>query len=163
MHSISNNARIGTNMEYSTPVSSTRRYEFTEWKGIKYGRITDLDRLSEFKLLRATREELLWSPRSKSTLKSQVPLPTRPPSAETRPQESQYWDNFGHLQDTDTSSRTYKAIVSSTAKSGYRPDLRAPAVARASAIRFSQRPKKDTPEAKVRGAKATKAAAAKDE
>merc|ERR1711925_42425 len=62
-----------------------------------------------------------------------------------------------------TTRKTYKAIVSSTAKSGYRPDLRAPAVARASAIRFSQRPKKDTPEAKVRGAKAKKAAAAKDE
>merc|ERR1712093_346548 len=65
--------------------------------------------------------------------------------------------------DTKTTRKTYKAIVSSTAKSGYRPDLRAPAVARASAIRFSQRPKKDTPEAKVRGAKAKKAAAAKDE
>merc|ERR1712098_319757 len=56
-------------------------------EGNLQGRNTDLDRLSESKLLRATREELLWSPRSKSTPKSQVPLPTRPPSAETRPQE----------------------------------------------------------------------------
>merc|ERR1712225_217641 len=45
------------------------------------------EKAAKSKLLRATREELLWSPRSKSTPKSQVPLPTRPPSAETRPQE----------------------------------------------------------------------------
>jgi len=59
--------------------------------------------------------------------------------------------------------RTYKGIVSSTAKSGYRSDLRAEAVARASAIRLSQTPKKDAPEKKLRGSKAKKAAAEKDE
>lgn len=59
--------------------------------------------------------------------------------------------------------RTYKGIVSHTAKSGYRADLRAEAVARASAIRQSQRPVKEEPEAKLRGAKAKKAAAAKEE
>jgi large subunit ribosomal protein L28e len=59
--------------------------------------------------------------------------------------------------------RTYKSIVSSTAKSGYRPDLRAAAVARASAIRLSQNPKKDAPEKKLRGNAAKKAAASKEE
>ncbi|EPE34589.1 60S ribosomal protein L28 [Glarea lozoyensis ATCC 20868] len=59
--------------------------------------------------------------------------------------------------------KTYKTIVSNTAKSGYRSDLRPYAVARASAIRKSQTPKKDLPESKVRGAKAKKAAAEKDD
>jgi large subunit ribosomal protein L28e len=62
-----------------------------------------------------------------------------------------------------TSCRTYKAIANTTAKAGYRPDLRADAVARASAIRQSQRAKKDTPESKPRGAKARKAAEVKEE
>ena len=55
----------------------------------------------------------------------------------------------------------YKSVASSTAKEGYRADLRQEAVARASAIRKSQQPKKETPEKKLRGAKA-KAAAEKD-
>ena len=54
--------------------------------------------------------------------------------------------------------RTYKGIVNYTAKQGYRADLRQEAVARASAIRQSQRPKKESPEKKVRGARAKKAA-----
>ncbi|KAL2216895.1 60S ribosomal protein L28 [Thermoascus aurantiacus ATCC 26904] len=54
--------------------------------------------------------------------------------------------------------KIYKAVASNTAKNGYRADLRAEAVARASAIRLSQRPKKDAPPAKLRGAKARKAA-----
>jgi large subunit ribosomal protein L28e len=59
--------------------------------------------------------------------------------------------------------RTYKAIASQTAKSGYRPDLRAAAVARASAIRRAQLPKKEAPAPKLRGAKAKKAVAEKEE
>ena len=66
-------------------------------------------------------------------------------------------------QQADIVLRTYKGIVSSTAKSGYRSDLRAEAVSRASAIRLSQTPKKDAPEKKLRGAKAKKAAAEKNE
>ncbi|KUJ20115.1 ribosomal protein L28e [Mollisia scopiformis] len=62
-----------------------------------------------------------------------------------------------------TTRKTYKGIVSSTAKSGYRADLRSEAVARSSAIRQSQRTKKDVPEKKLRGSKAKKAAAEKDE
>ncbi|CAG8954147.1 hypothetical protein HYFRA_00009251 [Hymenoscyphus fraxineus] len=59
--------------------------------------------------------------------------------------------------------KTYKTIASNIAKSGYRSDLRADAIARASAIRQSQVPKKAAPESKLRGAKAKKAAAEKDE
>lgn len=50
--------------------------------------------------------------------------------------------------------RTYSGIVNSTTKRGYRPDLRKDAVARASAIRKSQKPVKEDKPAKLRGAKA---------
>ncbi|EME43047.1 hypothetical protein DOTSEDRAFT_35388 [Dothistroma septosporum NZE10] len=53
--------------------------------------------------------------------------------------------------------KLYKSVVNSTAKKGYRSDLRAEAVARASAVRSSQREKKDRAEPKLRGAKARKA------
>jgi large subunit ribosomal protein L28e len=55
--------------------------------------------------------------------------------------------------------RAYKAIASMAAKKGYRGDLRAVAVQRASAIRKSQRPVKADAEKKLRGAQARKAAA----
>jgi large subunit ribosomal protein L28e len=58
--------------------------------------------------------------------------------------------------------RTYKAIANQAAKSYYRPDLRAAAVARASAIRRAQRPTKPSPERKLRGNAAKKAAAAQE-
>jgi large subunit ribosomal protein L28e len=54
-------------------------------------------------------------------------------------------------------SRIYKGIANQTAKNNYRPDLRGPAVSRASAIQSSQKAKKETPEKKLRGAKARKA------
>lgn len=57
-----------------------------------------------------------------------------------------------------TARRTYSAIVNSTTKRNYRPDLRKDAVARASAIRKSQKPVKADKQSKLRGAKATKAA-----
>ncbi|KAI9836686.1 MAG: hypothetical protein M1819_001322 [Sarea resinae] len=56
------------------------------------------------------------------------------------------------------SRKLYKIVANTTAKNGYRSDLRAEAVARASALRQSQRPKKETPEKKLRGVKAKKAA-----
>lgn len=58
--------------------------------------------------------------------------------------------------------RTYKAVANQVAKNSYRPDLRPAAVARASAIRRSQRPVKPEPEKKLRGNAAKKAAAAKE-
>ncbi|KAL8674616.1 MAG: hypothetical protein Q9168_000991 [Polycauliona sp. 1 TL-2023] len=54
--------------------------------------------------------------------------------------------------------KVYKGIVNHTAKQNYRADLRQEAVARASAIKESSRPKKEAPQKKVRGAKARKAA-----
>jgi large subunit ribosomal protein L28e len=50
--------------------------------------------------------------------------------------------------------KAYATIVDSTTKKGYRSDLRAEAVARASAIKMSQRAKKDLPARKARGKKA---------
>ncbi|KAI1437696.1 60S ribosomal protein L28 [Xylaria sp. CBS 124048] len=55
--------------------------------------------------------------------------------------------------------KTYVAVANQAAKHSYRPDLRQAAVARASAIRHSQKPTKATPEPKLRGSKAKKAAA----
>ncbi|KAH7308211.1 60S ribosomal protein L28 [Stachybotrys elegans] len=57
-----------------------------------------------------------------------------------------------------SSRKTYKTVANQAAKSGYRADLRSAAVERASAIRRSQRPVKPTPEPKLRGNKAKKAA-----
>ena len=54
--------------------------------------------------------------------------------------------------------RIYKGVADKTAKNGYRGDLREDAVARVSAIRQSQQPKKDTPPKKLRGSQAKKAA-----
>jgi large subunit ribosomal protein L28e len=57
--------------------------------------------------------------------------------------------------------RTYKAIANQIAKNGYRADLRQAAVARASALRRSQRAPKPEPEKKLRGPAAKRAAAEK--
>lgn len=54
--------------------------------------------------------------------------------------------------------RTYRSVATMVAKTGYRADLRAAAVARASAIRRSQRPVKADHEVKLRGKAAQKAA-----
>lgn len=54
-------------------------------------------------------------------------------------------------------TRVYKGIVNYTAKQGYRADLRQEAVARASSIRQSHKPKKEDREVKLRGSKAKKA------
>lgn len=58
----------------------------------------------------------------------------------------------------DVACRIYKGVADKTAQNGYRADLREEAVARVSAIRQSQKPKKDTPPQKPRGAKARKTA-----
>lgn len=55
------------------------------------------------------------------------------------------------------SRKMFKSVVNATAKKGYRSDLRAEAVARASAVKKSQGEKKGMPGAKLRGAKARKA------
>jgi large subunit ribosomal protein L28e len=53
--------------------------------------------------------------------------------------------------------RIYKGVADRTAKNGYRADIREEAVARVSAVRRSQLPKKDAPAKKARGSKARKA------
>lgn len=53
-------------------------------------------------------------------------------------------------------SRIYKGVADKTAKNSYRADLREEAVARVSAVRRSQLPKKDAPAQKLRGSKARK-------
>jgi large subunit ribosomal protein L28e len=58
--------------------------------------------------------------------------------------------------------RIHVGIANNVAKNGYRADLRQAAVARASAIRKSQKPVKESPEKKLRGSKAKKAAAEKE-
>ncbi|KAI1117122.1 ribosomal L28e family protein [Nemania sp. NC0429] len=54
--------------------------------------------------------------------------------------------------------KTYVAVANQAAKHGYRADLREAAVARASALRHSYKDTKPTPEPKLRGNKAKKAA-----
>ncbi|KAI9718993.1 MAG: hypothetical protein M1828_006369 [Chrysothrix sp. TS-e1954] len=84
-----------------------------------------------------------------------VKLVTKKSSHNHKPASSRATTAYG----SNTSSRKiYRSVAGSTAKRGYRADLRQEAIARASAIKDSQRKKKDAPEKKVRGAKARKAA-----
>lgn len=55
-------------------------------------------------------------------------------------------------------NRIYKGVASKTAQNGYRADIREDAVARVSAIRRSQKAKKEVAPPKPRGAQARKAA-----
>lgn len=55
-------------------------------------------------------------------------------------------------------NRIYKGVASKTAQNGYRADIREDAVARVSAIRRSQKAKKEAAAKKPRGAQARKAA-----
>lgn len=61
------------------------------------------------------------------------------------------------INDALFACRTYKNVANYTAKAGYRPDLRQAAIARASAVKRSQRPVKPEPEKKLRGKKAAAA------
>ncbi|KAH8600785.1 ribosomal L28e protein family-domain-containing protein [Bisporella sp. PMI_857] len=91
--------------------------------------------------------------------KGGVTLITKKGSAAQKPVAS----NQATFGGNKTTRKTYKSIASTVAKGGYRGDLRADAVARASAIRKSQRPVKESPEVKLRGAKARKAEAEKEQ
>lgn len=86
-----------------------------------------------------------------------VTLTTKLSKRSNKPAKSLQTSSFNA---STPSRKLYKSIVSSTAKKGYRPDLRAEAVARASAVRQSQRENKKDYEKKLRGAKAKKAAEA---
>jgi len=84
-----------------------------------------------------------------------VVLSTKQDGEQNKPASELKTAKFG----SSTSTRkTYRSIVESTAKKGYRPDLRRESVARASAIRKGQRPVKTDYPVKLRGAKARKEA-----
>lgn len=84
-----------------------------------------------------------------------VVLTTKKNDKANKPGSELQTATFGSSSST---RKTYRSIVNSTAKRGYRPDLRRESVARASAIRQSQRAKKDDYPVKLRGAKARKEA-----
>jgi large subunit ribosomal protein L28e len=85
--------------------------------------------------------------------KGGVSLLTKKSNKSSNPASQLQTSSFG----ASTSTRkTYRGIVNSTAKRGYRTDLRGPAVARASAIRKSQKPAKEDRPAKLRGNAAKK-------
>lgn len=91
---------------------------------------------------------------SSLTLELQIALTTKLPSRTHQPARSTQSSSFSA---STPSRKLYKNVVNSTAKKGYRSDLRAAAVARASAVKLSQREKKDAPAPKLRGKKARKA------
>ncbi|OQE13145.1 hypothetical protein PENFLA_c053G06774 [Penicillium flavigenum] len=83
-----------------------------------------------------------------------VAVTTKKPSNPQQPAQNVVTVTYG----PSTSNRKiYKGVADKTAKNNYRADLREEAVARVSAVRRSQLPKKDTPAQKPRGAKARKA------
>jgi large subunit ribosomal protein L28e len=59
-------------------------------------------------------------------------------------------------------SRIYKAVADHVGKNSYRSDLNQHAVARASAIKLSQKEKKETPQQKPRGRRAKQLVAEKE-
>lgn len=90
-------------------------------------------------------------------ISKQVSLVTKNPSRTNKPGKSLSTTSFSA---STPNRKVYRSVVNSTARRGYRPDLRAEAVARASAVKRSQADKKDTPAAKLRGGRARKAKAA---
>ncbi|KAL2383694.1 hypothetical protein RJZ90_002445 [Blastomyces dermatitidis] len=90
-----------------------------------------------------------------ATESGNIAVTTKKPAMGHRPASSTVTNTYSS---TATSRKIYKGVANTAAKSGYRPDLRAEAVSRVSAIRKSQRPKKEAPVKKARGAKARKAA-----
>ncbi len=160
----------------SSPVIPTTRRTFTRARYESAARFRLSEELSANNmncstLVSSTRRLSVSSPPrrvSRSSARSPVavtspPLPSTPSTTPSPPaSECNRHLDLANLAYADLMSnavyRTFKSIANQTAKSGYRPDLRAAAVARASAIRRSQRPVKPTPEPKLRGNAAKKAA-----
>ncbi|OCK84777.1 ribosomal protein L28e [Lepidopterella palustris CBS 459.81] len=86
-----------------------------------------------------------------------VTLLTKKANKSNKPASAYQSTTFGPSTST---RKTYRAIANSTAKRSCRADLRADAIARASAIRKSQKPVKEDRPVKLRGVKAKKAAEA---
>ncbi|BCR89065.1 60S ribosomal protein L28 [Aspergillus chevalieri] len=89
-----------------------------------------------------------------------VTVTTKKTSAPQQPAKTFVNVNYGPKTST---RKIYKGVADVTAKNNYRGDIREDAVTRVSAIRRSQKPKKETPARKPRGAQAKKAAAEKSE
>ncbi|BCS02414.1 60S ribosomal protein L28 [Aspergillus luchuensis] len=83
-----------------------------------------------------------------------VAVITKKPSNPQQPAKNVVTVTYGPNAST---RKIYKGVADKTAKNGYRADVREDAVARVSAIRRSQKAKKETPAQKPRGAKARKA------
>ncbi|GKZ97211.1 hypothetical protein AnigIFM59636_011964 [Aspergillus niger] len=83
-----------------------------------------------------------------------VAVITKKPSNPQQPAKNVVTVTYGPNAST---LKIYKGVADKTAKNGYRADIREDAVARVSAIRRSQKAKKETPAQKPRGAKARKA------
>ncbi|KAL4898466.1 ribosomal L28e protein family-domain-containing protein [Aspergillus ambiguus] len=84
-----------------------------------------------------------------------VAVITKKPGNPNQPGKNFVTVNYGPGAGT---RKVYKGVADRTAKNGYRADLREDAVARVSAVRRSQKAKKDAPAPKLRGAQARKAA-----
>lgn len=80
-----------------------------------------------------------------------VSIRTKTSSKKHQPASSVHSTSFAS---STPSRKLYRSLVSSTAKKGYRSDLRAEAVSRASAVKLSQREKKERAAPKLRGKKA---------
>ncbi|KAH9842228.1 60S ribosomal protein L28 [Teratosphaeria destructans] len=80
-----------------------------------------------------------------------VELKTKLPKQHNHPAKLYQISSFSA---STPSRKLYRSVVNSTAKRGYRSDLRAEAVARASAVKASQREKKVRAAPKPRGKKA---------
>ncbi|KAJ5205619.1 hypothetical protein N7472_002067, partial [Penicillium cf. griseofulvum] len=91
-----------------------------------------------------------------------VAVTTKKPSNPNQPGQNLVTVTYGPKTSTRNADRylflrIYKGVADRTAKNSYRADIREEAVARVSAVRRSQLPKKDTPAKKARGSKARKA------
>ncbi|KAE8144550.1 ribosomal L28e protein family-domain-containing protein [Aspergillus avenaceus] len=84
-----------------------------------------------------------------------VVVVTKKPSNPQQPAKNVVSVSYGPNAST---RKIYKGVADRTAKYNYRADIREGAVSRVSAIRRSQKTKKDTPPQKPRGAQARKAA-----
>ncbi|KAJ5783678.1 uncharacterized protein N7518_009355 [Penicillium psychrosexuale] len=83
-----------------------------------------------------------------------VAVITKKPSNPQQPAQNLVTVTYGP---STANRKIYKGVADRTAKNNYRADLREEAVARVSAVRRSQLPKKDAPAQKPRGSKARKA------
>ncbi|KAJ5755303.1 60S ribosomal protein L28 [Penicillium manginii] len=84
-----------------------------------------------------------------------VAVTTKKASNPNKPAQNQVTVNYGP---NAGNRKIYKGVASKTAQNGYRADLREEAVARVSAVRRSQKAKKETTPRKPRGSKAVQAA-----